>query len=102
MPAIAVKQIQPLPGYVVVEPLEGQKQTDSGIYLPDAGEEKPQVGKIVATSASYQNEHGVKVECPVQVGDVVLYKKWGGNEVKVEGRKEVQVMKFEDVLAKIK
>jgi chaperonin GroES len=102
MSAIAVKQIRPLPGFLVIEPLEGQKQTESGIYLPESGEEKPQVGKVVAISKSYVNEHGTQVECPVAVGDVVLYKKWGGNEVKVENRKEVQVMKFEDVLAIIK
>ncbi len=101
MAELTVKKIQPLAGYVVVEPQEAQSQTASGIYLPTAGEEKPQVGTVVSISDSFVNEHGTKVTCPVKVGDHVLYKKWGGNEVKADG-KEIQVLKFEDLIAVVK
>lgn len=101
MATVTVKNIQPLPGYVVVEPVESKPQTESGIYLPESNEEKPQMGTVVAVSESYVNEHGATITCPVKKGDTVLYKKWGGNEVKVSN-KEIQVMKFEDLIAVVK
>lgn len=93
--------LQPLPGYVVIEPEEAQKQTASGIYLAPSSEEKPQIGVVVAASEAYVNDAGVSVKCPVAVGARVLYKKWGGNEVKMDG-KEFQVLKFEDLIAVVK
>lgn len=101
MAGLTVKNIHPLAGYVVVEPQEAQAKTASGIYLPSGSEEKPQAGNVVAVSKSFTNEQGKEIACPVKVGDAVLYKKWGGNEVKVEG-KEVQVLKYEDLIAIIK
>lgn len=101
MATLKISDIKPLAGYVVVEPVESQQQTDSGIYLPQTNEEKPQMGKVVSISDSYVNESGAEIKCPVKKGDVVLYKKWGGNEVKL-GTKEVQVMKFEDLIAIVK
>ena len=98
---LSVKNITPLAGYVVIEPVEAQKQTSSGIILTTGNEEKPQVGVVVAISQEYINEHGQLIKCPVKVGDQVLYKKWGGNEVKADG-KEIQVLKFEDLIAKVK
>lgn len=100
MAGLTVKNIRPLAGYVVVEPQEAQAKTSSGIYLPGGSEEKPQVGTVSAVSESITTEHGTVVKCPVKVGDSVLYKKWGGNEVKVEG-KEIQVLKYEDLIAVI-
>lgn len=100
MAQVMIKQISPLAGYVVVEPVETQTQTQSGIYLPTSGEEKPQMGTVVAISAKTVTENGTEIKCPVKVGDTVLYKKWGGNEVKAEG-KEVQVLKYEDLIATI-
>lgn len=99
--SLSAKSIVPLAGYVVVEPVEAQKQTASGIILPTSNEEKPQMGEVIAISKTYTTEHGTMISCPVSVGDKVLYKKWGGNEVKVEG-KELQVLKFEDLIAIIK
>lgn len=97
---LSVSQIKPLAGYILVEPAESQKQTQSGIYLPDSHEEKPQHGTVLAVGGSIW-ESGVKeVKAPVKAKDQVLYKKWGGNEVKV-GDKEYQILKFEDVLAVI-
>ena len=101
MSAVTVKNIHPLAGYVVVEPQEAQKQTTSGIYLPSASEEKPQMGTVIAISDSYTSENGTVVKCPVKIGDTVLYKKWGGNEIKV-GAQELQVLKYEDLIATVK
>lgn len=93
-----VSHIKPLAGYILVEPADTEKQTASGIYLPDSHEEKPQHGTVLAVGGSIW-ESGVKeLKAPVKKGDNVLYKKWGGNEVKV-GEKEYQILKFEDVLA---
>jgi chaperonin GroES len=100
MATLTAKNIQPLAGYVLVEPAEPEKQTASGLYLPDKNDEKPLHGKVLACGIAAMID-GHKVECPVKVGDQVIYKKWGGNEVKV-GEQELQLLKFEDVLATIK
>ena len=97
---LTVNQIQPLAGFALVKPSDTPKQTSSGIYLPDNAEEKPQHGQVLAVGgAAYQD--GQKVEPPVSKGDLVIYKKWGGNEIKVEDV-EYQILKFEDVLAVVK
>ncbi len=100
MAAVKVSQLQPLAGYVLVEPTEAQKQTASGIYLPDGGEEKPLDGKVLAVGPAAMMD-GAKVESPVAKGDRVIYKKWGGNEIKIDDV-EYQILKFEDILAKVK
>ena len=94
---LSVSQLRPLPGYVLVQPADTQKQTASGIYLPDSHEEKPQHGTILAVGADAMIE-GQKVTSPVKKGDKVIYKKWGGNDVKI-GDIEYQFLKFEDMLA---
>lgn len=90
--------LAPTPGYVLVEPADVQKQTTSGIYLPDSHEEKPQEGKVLAVGATWVTEHGAKIEPPCRVGNKVIYKKWGGNDVKINNI-EYQFLKFEDILA---
>lgn len=95
-----VKDIKPMPGYVLVEPAKAEKVTSSGLYLPESHEEKAQHGTIVSVGADTVDEKGNKVTSPVKKGDVVIYKKWGGNEFKV-GATEYQFFKFEDVIAKI-
>ncbi len=98
---ISVSQLQPLAGYVLVEPAKSQKQTASGIILPENDSEKPQHGKVLAVGGSVW-ESGVKeVKSPVKVGDGVIYKKWGGNEVMI-GDVEYQFLKFDDILATVK
>ena len=89
--------IKPLSGYVLIEPAPKETKTASGIVLPDSADEKPQEGKVLACGDSIF-DHGREVTCPVKVGDLVFYKKWGGNEVKVEG-KELLIVKFEDLMA---
>lgn len=93
--------LHPMPGYVLVEPAEMATKTESGIYLPDSHDEKPQQGEVLAVGDTWVTEHGAKIESPVKKGELVVYKKWGGNDVKI-GDKEYQFLKFEDILAIIK
>ncbi len=97
---LTVSQIKPMPGYVLVEPAKAQKQTSSGIYLPDSHDEKAQHGTVVSVGSDTTDEKGNKLSSPVKKGDMVIYKKWGGNEFKL-GDTEYQFFKFEDVLATI-
>lgn len=98
MSATNINQIKPTSGYVLIQAEEQQTQTTGGIYLPDnAKGDKPQTGKVLAVGAGDVKD-GVKVVSPAKVGDTVIYKKWGGNEVKIEG-KEYLFVKFEDILA---
>lgn len=98
---LSVSQLQPLAGYVLVEPAQREKQTASGLILPENDSEKPQHGKVLAVGGSVW-ESGVKeIKSPVKVGDQVIYKKWGGNEVMI-GDIEYQFLKFDDILATVK
>ncbi|MBI2326916.1 co-chaperone GroES [Candidatus Curtissbacteria bacterium] len=89
--------LKPLAGYVLIEPAAKETKTASGIVLPDTADEKPQEGKVLACGDDLVEE-GKTIKCPVKVGDKVVYKKWGGNEIKVEG-KELLLTKFEDLMA---
>ena len=91
-------KLKPTPGYVLVKPTEAETKTVSGIYLPETASEKPQKGEILAVGGAEVTESGVKRDCPVKVGDVVIYKKWGGSEVKIDNV-EYLFAKFEDILA---
>lgn len=90
--------IKPLFDNVLVKPLEAQSKTASGILLPDSAKEKPQMGKIMATGPGGYDDHGNKIPMVVKVGQKVMYKKWGGNEVKV-GTEEWLLVEQKDVLA---
>lgn len=85
--------LKPTAGYILIEPVEAETKTASGIYLPDNASEKPQKGKVLAIGADLKDQ-----KSPCKVGDVVIYKKWGGNEVKIGGI-EYLFVKFEDILA---
>ena len=93
--------ITPTAGHLLIEPAEAEKVTESGIYLPETSEEKPQKGKVLAVGADEITDTGTKKKSPVKVGDIIIYKKWGGTEVKVGG-KEYLFAKFEDILAIVK
>jgi len=93
--------IVPSAGNVLIEPAEAEKVTESGIYLPDTSDEKPQKGIVLAVGADEVTDSGTKKKSPAKAGDVVIYKKWGGTEVKVDG-KEYLFAKFEDILAVVK
>src|SRR3989338_1433811 len=96
--SVARQSINPLFDYVLVKPLEQTQTTPSGIVLPDSVKEKPQVGQIMAMGPGTVNDHGQKVPMVVKVGQKVLYKKWGGNEVKV-GSEEWLLIEQKDVMA---
>ncbi len=98
---MAKKQnIQPLFDYVLVKPVQMNQTTPSGIVLPDSVKEKPQYGEIMAVGPGTVNEKGVKVPMMVKVGQKVIYKKWGGNEIKVENE-EWLLIEQKDVMAVI-
>jgi chaperonin GroES len=93
--------LKPTPGYLLIEPLEKETKTASGIYLPDNAGEKPQKGKVIAVGDDVCSDckgSCCMVSSPAKLNETVLYKKWGGNEVKIEG-KEYLFVKFEDILA---
>ena len=98
MPADPVSKFQPAPGYVLVKPDATAKKTVTGVYLPDSHDEKPQQGKVLSVGATWTTDQGAHIDAPVKKGDTVIYKKWGGNDVKV-GTIEYQFLKFEDILA---
>lgn len=91
--------IKPLAGYVLIEPAPKETKTASGIILPDTADEKPQEGKVLAVGGSIFDD-GKEIHSPVKVGEKVIYKKWGGNEIKDSG-KEFLLIKFDDLMAVI-
>lgn len=93
-------KLKPMPGYVLVEPVEVQKQTATGIVLPDTHDEKSQKGKVIALGGPQITDSGKKIIPQFKVGDTVVYKKWGGDEIKLDlTGKEYLFVKFEDILA---
>ena len=94
-------KLQPLGDRVVVEPLDREEMTSSGIYLPDTAKEKPQEGKIIAAGPGALDENGKRVPLEVKVGDTVLYAKYAGTEITQDG-KELLILSERDVLAILK
>lgn len=95
---VKIAKYQPLFDNVLVRPLEPDTKTASGILLPDSVKEKPQVGEIMAVGPGGYDDKGAKIPMQVKVGQKVLYKKWGGSEVKVEGV-EWMILEQKDILA---
>ncbi len=92
--------LQPLSDGLVVERLEEETTTPSGIVLPDSAKEKPQKGKVLAVGPGKTNDKGERNKMTVKVGDVVLFSKYGPSEVKHDG-KELLFLNESDVLAVI-
>lgn len=90
--------IKPLFDYILIKPLELEKTTPSGIVLPDTVKEKPQIGEVMAVGPGWHNDDGKVFPVSVKVGQKVMYKKWGGNEIKV-GNEEWMLIKQEDIMA---
>ena len=91
--------LHPTAGYLLIEPMEAARQTSSGIYLPDtATADKPQKGTVLSMGEDEVTDSGKTKKAPCKVGDVVVYKKWGGSEVKINN-KEYLFAKFDDILA---
>lgn len=95
---INANSIQPLFDYVLIAPLEDQTKTPSGIILPENAKEKPQMGKVMAVGPGSTNTDGKKQPMMVKVGQNVMYKKWGGNEIKV-GHQEWLLVEQKDIMA---
>ncbi len=92
--------LKPLEDRVIVKTVESQDVTASGIVLPDSAQEKPQRGKIIAVGDGKVDDSGKRIPLDVKKGDEVIYSKYGGTEVKVEGE-DLLIMKVSDILAKV-
>ncbi len=92
--------VQPLGDRLIVEPLEEEETTVSGIVLPDTAKEKPQRGKVLAVGPGGRNDSGELVPMEVAVGDEIIYSKYGGTEIKL-GADDVLILRESDVLAKV-
>ena len=95
---MAVK-LQPMGDRLVVKPMQSEEKTKSGIYLPDTAKEKPQEGKVIAVGPGRMTDEGKRIAPDVAVGDIVLYTKYGGSEIKIDGE-EFIIMRESDILAK--
>jgi len=93
--------IVPLFDNVLIKPLEAEEKLPSGLVLPDSAKEKPQTGLVMAVGPGAMDDKGNQVKMVVKVGDKVMYKKWGGQEIKVEG-KEWMLVEQKDILAIVK
>jgi chaperonin GroES len=91
-------KVRPLHDRVIVQRLEEEEKTKGGIIIPDTAKEKPIEGKVIAVGAGKINKDGKKVALEMKKGDRVLYAKYGGTEVKIDGE-EYLIMKEDDILA---
>ena len=89
---------KPLGDRVIVEPESAEEKTKSGIYIPDSAQEKPQAGKIIRVGTGRITDDGNTIPMNVKEGDIVIYAKYGGTELKVEGD-EFLIIKESDILA---
>ena len=93
-------KLQPLEDRIVVKPSEEEEMTASGLVIPDTAKERPQEGEVIAVGAG-RFEDGQRIPIDVKVGDKVIYSKYGGTEVKIEGD-EYLILSARDVLAIVK
>ena len=93
--------IKPLHDHILVERIEAENKTKGGIIIPDTAQEKPMEGIIIAVGEGAFDNNGKRVALDVKVGNRVLFKKWGGTEVKIDG-KELIIIKETDILAIVK
>lgn len=93
-------QLKPLDDRVVVRPLDAEETTAGGIVLPDSAKEKPQRGKVVAVGPGRLLESGERSAISLKIGDEVLFGKYGGTDIEVEGE-DVKILRENDILAKI-
>lgn len=89
--------IRPLGDRLVVERIEQEAKTAGGIIIPDTAKEKPQQAKVLAVGPGTKDDHGKYVPVDVKVGDIVLFTKWGGNDIKIDGT-EYLILKESDII----
>jgi chaperonin GroES len=92
-------KLKPLGDRLIVEPIEQEDTTSGGILLPETAKEKPQEGRVIAAGPGKLDDSGKRVKMEVKVGDRVLYARYAGTEIKLEGDKKVLILKESDVLA---
>lgn len=90
--------IKPLEDRIVIRQVEAEQTTASGLVIPDTAKEKPQEGEVLAVGPGRVDDNGNRIPVDVKVGDVVIYSRYGGTEVKYEGQ-EFQILSSRDVLA---
>ncbi len=95
---MAVK-LEPLADQLVVKPIEGEEVTKSGIVLPDTARERPHEGEVLAVGPGRLSEDGKRIAMDVKVGDIVLYAKYGGTEIKIDDE-ELIILRESAILAK--
>ena len=94
-----VIKLEPLADRLVVRPIEREEVTKGGIVLPDTAKEKPQEGKVLAVGPGRLSDDGKRIAMDVKVGDIVIYAKYGGTEIKVDDE-ELMILRESDILAK--
>ena len=97
----AATKIQPLADRVVIKALEESEQMRGGLYIPDTAKEKPSQGEVVATGPGKLSDEGTRIDMDVKVGDKVLYGKYSGTDVTLDGE-EYLILRESDILAVIK
>ena len=97
---MAKLKVRPLDDRVVVQPMESEERTAGGIVLPDSAKEKPQRGTVVAVGGGKLLDNGKRGELSVQIGDQVIYGKYGGTDIEISGE-EVKILRESDILAKV-
>lgn len=90
--------IRPLHDRILVKRLEGEDKTAGGLYIPDTAKEKPIQGKVIAVGAGKRDKEGKSIPVEVKAGDKVLFSKYSGTEVKIEGEEHL-IMREDDILA---
>ncbi len=95
---MAIK-LQPMADRLVVKPIEREDVTKGGIFLPDTAREKPQEGKVLAAGPGRLSEDGKRIAMDIKVGDIVVYTKYGGTEIKIDDE-ELIILRESDILAK--
>ena len=90
-------KLKPLAGYVLIEPIDEEETTASGLVLPEKVKDKPSKGKVIAISEFIMVD-GEAMDCPVKAGQLTVYHRWAGQDVK-EGQKEYRLVKFQDLMA---
>ena len=92
--------LRPLDDRVAIEPLDAETTTSGGIVLPDAAQEKPQRGRVVAAGPGTLLDNGERGELSVAVGDEVIFGKYGGSDIEIDGR-DVKILRESEILAKV-
>jgi chaperonin GroES len=91
-------KLRPLGDRVVVEPLEQEERTETGLFIPETAKEKPQKGTVLAVGAGRRDDDGQRIPMDVEVHQAVLFAKYGGTEIKIDGKK-LLILKESDILA---